>query len=72
VEEIYKNITANIKIQRFKKDITQEQIAEKLGVSKVTYNTWENNPNDISKLYKIAQVLNCTLEDFFNGIDINK
>lgn len=60
-------ISRNIKSCRSKVGMTQEQIAEKLGITKQTYLSIENNPMSysINKLNEIAKAFNCNIDDFF-------
>lgn len=60
-------ISRNIKACRSKVGMTQEQIAEILGITKQTYLSIENNPMSysINKLNEIAKVFNCNIDDFF-------
>lgn len=47
------------------KDITQEQMAESLGIYVNTYQNWEKSPEKISieKAVKIAEIFGVTLDD---------
>ncbi len=47
------------------KDITQEQMAESLGIHVNTYQNWEEAPEKISieKAVKIAEIFGVTLDD---------
>ena len=58
-----------IKLLRFKSKLSQEKVAEKLGVSRNTYSTWENNPIqlDLETLDKIGKILNTDIFIFFNN-----
>lgn len=57
----------NIRVERAIKDITQADLAEKVGVSRQTINTIESNkyvPSTVLAL-KIAKVFNKPLEEIF-------
>ena len=57
----------SLKIQRAKKDLTQEQLAELVGVTRKTVNTIENRkyiPSTYLAL-KLAQTLGVTVEELF-------
>ena len=56
-----------IKIQRTIKDLTQEALAEKIGVSRQTINSIENNryiPSTVLAL-KISKVFGISVNDIF-------
>lgn len=63
-----------IKELRMKKKLTQEELAEKLNVSRQTISKWElgeTNPN-INQAKEIAQIFNVSLEELLNEKRINK
>lgn len=59
---------------RKEKNITQEQLAEKLGVSDKSISRWENGNTmpDISLLVELADILNTTLPELINGRKMTK
>ena len=59
---------------RKKKDMTQEQLAEKLGVTSKTISRWENGNYmpDISLLKPISEELGVTLNDLLSGEKVEK
>ena len=60
-------ITEKIRMSRTEKNLTQEQLAEKIGVTRQTIGLIEKgkyNPS-ISLCIKIAKVLDKTLDDLF-------
>lgn len=59
------NIGHNIKIFRKKKGLTQKDLAEKIGVTSVTIQNYENNRRrpDFVVLNEIADALSCKLLD---------
>lgn len=65
-EEIKQIIIDEIKLQRFKNKINQEDMAKKLGMSTKTYMTLENNPEriNLAQGFIISDVLNWNLYDF--------
>jgi DNA-binding XRE family transcriptional regulator len=65
-------ISNNIKAYRVRSGLTQEKIANILGISRVTYNDYEVNPQKVKMetLQQIADILNCNLSDFFVKIDV--
>lgn len=62
------NIGNNIKQLRLKKNLTQDQVAEKLGVSYQAVSKWENNANtpDIALLPKIADFFGVSIDALFS------
>ncbi len=62
-----KNLANTIKVQRAKKDLTQEQLAELVQVTRKTINTVENGiyiPSTYLAL-KLAGALGVTVEELF-------
>ena len=59
---------------RKKKNMTQEQLAEKLGVTSKTISRWENGNYmpDISLLKPISEELSVTLDDLLSGEKVEK
>jgi len=62
------NIGNNIKQLRQQKNLTQEQVAEKLGVSYQAVSKWENNANtpDIALLPQIADLFSVSIDALFS------
>ena len=58
-----------IALKRKQKNLTQEQLAEKLGVSNKTISKWETGANmpDISLLVNIAEIFNVSIPEIING-----
>lgn len=65
IEEEINRILSNIKEIRLSKNIGQEWISEKLGISQAAYSNWEKGIRDLSykNLLKIADVLECNVMD---------
>jgi putative transcriptional regulator len=62
-----KNLVNTLKVQRAKKDLTQEELAELVQVTRKTINTVENGiyiPSTYLAL-KLARVLGATVEELF-------
>ncbi len=55
----------NLKNIRKLQNLTQLELADKLGVDQTTVSKWENETSfpSIATLKKIADVLNCKIED---------
>lgn len=64
-----KNLGARIAEGRKAKHMTQEELAEKLGVSSQAVSKWENDVScpDISLLPKLASVLGMTVDQLLTG-----
>lgn len=62
-------IGAFLKMLRKEKNLTQEQLAERLGVSNRTISRWETGSNmpDISLLTEIAEFYNVGIPELING-----
>lgn len=60
-------LKSNIKYFRVRAGLTQEDTAKALGISRVTYNNWEEHPEKLSiiKLRRLTKVFNITLYTFF-------
>ncbi len=58
----------NLKVWRAKKDFTQEELAERVGVTRQTINAIETERYDpsLELAFKLAQVFECRIEDIFN------
>ena len=59
----------NIKAFREQKNLTQEQLAEQLNVTRQAVSSWENEKTqpDVETLHKIACALECSVEDLIYG-----
>lgn len=71
-DDIKYKLGRNIKIERIRKDITQEQFAELIDMSVSYVSKLEQgltSPTAIA-LFKMSSVLNIPMEDFFNGINV--
>jgi len=67
-------ITNTLKIQRAKKDLTQEQLAHLVGVTRKTINTVENGkyiPSTYLAL-KLSIILGVSVEDLFQLVSESK
>jgi transcriptional regulator with XRE-family HTH domain len=72
------NIGENLRILRNKKNISQQEIADFLGIDRKTYVSWESGETDIksSHIPKLAEYLQVEINDLFrersNNIVINQ
>lgn len=62
----------NIKIERIRKDLTQEQFAEMIDMSLSYVSKLEQGLTSPTALvlYKMSKVLGIQMEDFFRGIEV--
>ena len=63
-----------LKVERAKKDLTQESLAELIGVSRQTINSIEKGkyvPSTVLAL-KLAQVFGCSVEEIFELEDMDR
>ena len=74
VKTFYKNIGKRIKDLRLQANLTQEDLAEKVGVATKTVSYWENghNPITLSKVPLIASALNTPIYKLFVFLDIEE
>lgn len=66
-----KLLSNTLKVQRAKKNLTQEQLAQKVGVTRKTINTVENGkyvPSTYLAL-KLAKVLDVSVEELFQILE---
>lgn len=58
-----------IKLERYKAKLSQEDMANKIKISRNTYTTWENNPKSLNleQLSKIGKALDIDIFIFFNN-----
>ena len=63
------DIGCKIKAARIEKKLTQEQVAELLGVSRQTISNWENEKNypDIKSLVLMSEVFQVSLDNLVKG-----
>ncbi len=54
-------------LRRLRKDMTQETLAEQLGVSRQTVSKWESNTAvpEIDKAIELCKIFNCSLDSLF-------
>ena len=69
-EKIGKFIAEN----RKKRNLTQADIAEQLGVSNRSISNWENGKNmpDLSLLKPLCEILNITINELLSGEKLNQ
>jgi transcriptional regulator with XRE-family HTH domain len=71
VGAIFMSVNEKIRLIREAKNLTQEQVAEKLGVSQSAYGDIERGENDpkLSKLQKIAEIFEMQLSELVDLSD---
>lgn len=64
------SVGKNLKNIRKKKDLTQDELAEKLSVTRQAVSNWENGKTepDIETLTKIAQIFDISIDELVDGI----
>lgn len=62
------SLSEYIRLLRLKLRLSQEDVANKIKVSRMTYSKWESNPAkiDLDTLEKIGNALNSDIFNFFN------
>lgn len=60
-----------LKAHRALNDMSQQEVAEKVGVNRMTYSNWEKYETfpDAIQLIKLAQVFKCSLDAFYFPIN---
>ena len=60
-------ISNNIRAERNRIRLSQDEVASRLGVSLKTYISYEANAKNLNAtmLYELAQILECKIDDFF-------
>jgi transcriptional regulator with XRE-family HTH domain len=56
-----------LKALRARANLTQQQVAEKTGVNRMTYNQWENYKTfpDALQLIKLSEIFECSMDTFY-------
>lgn len=56
-----------MKALRARIDLTQQEVAERVGVDRLTYGKWENYQTypDAIQLIKLSQIFGCSLDAFY-------
>ena len=57
-------------LRRLSKNLTQEELAEKLNVSRQTVSKWETNEAlpEMDKALELCKIFNCSLDNLFKVI----
>lgn len=63
------NFAENLKVLREKNGMTQEQLAEKMEVSRQTVSKWESAASfpEMDKMIQLTELFGCTLDGLLNG-----
>ena len=74
MKEKLQYISNNIKSIRVRHGLSQQEMANKMGISRITYCDYEVNPQKlkVETLQTIADVLCCDIVDFFREINVAK
>jgi transcriptional regulator with XRE-family HTH domain len=56
-----------LKALRARANLTQQQVAVKVGVNRLTYGQWENYKTfpDALQLMKLSQIFGCSMDTFY-------
>ena len=62
-----KRIAANIRAERSRTNLTQEEVAEKIGLTSRTYLSYEYDASmvKVSTLIKLSKIFNCDISAFY-------
>lgn len=74
IKDFYKKFGKRLKELRLQANVTQEDLAEKVGVATKTVSYWENghNPITLNKIPLIATALNIPIYKLFIFLDIEE
>lgn len=66
------NIGENLRLLRTKKNITQAEIAERLGITQVFISRVENNTKKLSveQVFELSKILDCSTDAIIIGKEI--
>lgn len=68
-EEVYIIISNNIRAERSRCRMTQDEVSRELGIDRTTYISWENRPKiDSVDLFHLSCIFGCPIESFFVGL----
>lgn len=70
IKEEREKLGINIKVERTKSQLTQQQVADMIGIDRKAYSYIEQGKrkSDSLLLFKLANLFNCKIEDFYMGI----
>lgn len=72
-KEVRKKIAANIRAERARAKLLQEEVADAIGVNRKTYIRYEEEATmNVDTLYLIALKIGCKVSDFYLGINITE
>ena len=76
IENFYKTIGKNVKQKREEKGLSQLQLTHLMGFKSVSLvsqaEICQNQHFSIKHLFMIASILECDMNDFFDGVEIRK
>lgn len=75
LEEFYKIVGSNVKKKREEKGLTQLQLSQKMclkspGLISQGELYLDKQHFNLTHLYKIAAILDCSVQDFFDGVKV--
>ena len=74
MEEKLNYVTNNMKSLRVRLGLSQDEVAKRMHVTRVTYCNYETNPQKVTLgiLYELSEILKCKLSDFFIELSVTK
>lgn len=62
-----REIANNLRAERNRVKMTQEDVAKRLGITLRTYVSYEENASTVkaTTLYSLSKIMNCNISDFF-------
>ena len=74
MRESGKILAANIKAERSRCGLSQEDVSQQLGITRETYISYEKDASKLSssKLIKLSEILKCNISAFFVNFESTK
>lgn len=71
-ERFNRELGSNLRNKREKAGLTQQQVADKLGVTKVAVHQWESGKRNMyaQTLIDYCKILGVTLDEIFEGVSV--
>ena len=70
INDFYRIVGLNVEVKRKRAKMTQEELAELLGVTARTIQNYEKGKGlDVILVYKLSKIFNCVTDEFFLELD---